>query len=389
MSGADPTPAVRAAIIEPVGGHGGMHHYDLELCRGLTAAGVEPALDTCDATEIPPDLPFPVSRRFRGVYGSGAAPIRGLRFVAGLVSSIWAACRSGAAVAHFHFFAAGPLQLLSVALARLARRRVVVTAHDVETFDDRPDTTWIANATYRLVHRVIVHNQSSRDELIARLGLAADRVDVVPHGNYLRFAPRAADPSAARRRVGVPRDALVLLFFGQIKRVKGLDLLLHALPRILAAVPSAFLVVAGRPWREDARSYASLAQTLGVAERCSLQFRYVPDAEIADFFAAADLLVCPYRKIYQSGVALLGMSFGTALVASDLPAMRELVHDGVNGFLFASGDADDLASVVARALRDPARRTSAAMRGRETAASEHGWERVGELTRRSYLRALQ
>ena len=181
----------------------------------------------------------------------------------------------------------------------------------------------------------------------------------------------------------------MLLFFGQVKRVKGLDLLLRAIPKILEEVPSAFLVVAGRPWREDARYYLGLAQELGVEDRCSLHFRYIPDGEVAGFFEAADLLVCPYRKIYQSGVALLGMSFGTALVASDLPPMRELIRDGENGFLFASGDANDLAAVVVRALRDPVRRASAARRGHATASTEHSWERIGELTMRCYLRALR
>lgn len=384
-----PASKVRAAIIEPVGGHGGMHYYDLELCRGLASAGVEPTLDTCDATEIPQGLPFTVSRRFRRVFGDDPAPIRGLRFAAGLASSVWAAYRRGAAVVHFHFFAAGPLQLLGVLLARAAGRRVVVTSHDVESFDAGKAPAWVAQATYRLAHRVIAHNRASCGELTTTLGIPADRVDVVPHGNYLSFVPPPGDREAARREIGVPRDAKVLLFFGQIKQVKGLDLLLRAMPGILGEVPSAFLVVAGRPWREDAGYYLGLARELGVEDRCNLHFRYIPDGEVAGFFTAADLLVCPYRKIYQSGVALLGMSFGTALVASDLPPMRELIRDGENGFLFASGDANDLAAVVVRALQDPLRVASAARCAHATIVARHSWERVGELTMQCYLRALQ
>ena len=130
--GALAPPPCSVAVIEPVGGHGGMNYYDFGLCRGLVAAGVTPTLYTCDATEVVPGLPFEVKAVYHRIFGRDPAWQRGLRYVSGSLQALIGARIASTRLAHFHVFQVSILELFNVVLAKLLLMRVVITAHDVE-----------------------------------------------------------------------------------------------------------------------------------------------------------------------------------------------------------------------------------------------------------------
>jgi glycosyltransferase involved in cell wall biosynthesis len=70
--------------------------------------------------------------------------------------------------------------------------------------------------------------------------------------------------------------------------------------------------------------------------------RFIPDQERDLLFKACDLVVLPYRRIYNSGVLMMALSYGKTVLASDLPANREIVQNGINGYLFETGNAKSL-----------------------------------------------
>lgn len=370
---------LRAVVIEPVGGHGGMNYYDIGLCDGLGRAGIDVTLHTCDRN--PPAAVqgvFDVQTSFAGVYGQAPAWRRGLRYVRALVSALVRERLRGARVAHFHFFHVGPLEYLGVLLSSLLRYRVVVTAHDVESFKQELSVQGLVLRSYAHADAVVAHNRTSAAEVVDKLAVPPARVHVVPHGSYVDFAASAPPRAAARRAIGLAgHEGPVVLFFGQIKEVKGLDVLIDAFASLRQQMPDARLVIAGRVWKDDFGRYASQIQARGLEEYVSLHVRYVPDDEVAGFYAAADLVVLPYRRIYQSGVLLMAMSFGTPVVASDLAAMKEVVANGDTGFLFREGDANDLARVLQTALtdRDALQRVQAA--AARCMRERFGWRQIG------------
>lgn len=372
-------PVCKAVVIEPVGGHGGMNYYDIGLCDGLGRAGVDVTLYTCDRNP-PASVPgvFAVRPTFAGVYGKAPAWRRGLRYVRALTSALVHERLRGARIAHFHFFHVGPLEYLGVALSSLLGMRVVVTAHDVESFKDGLSVQGLVRRSYALADAVIAHNQTSAREVVDKLGVPTERVHVVPHGSYVDFADVPPPRATARAAVGLPDvTGPVILFFGQIKEVKGLDVLIEAFSRLRAQLPDARLVIAGRVWKDDFSRYAALIRDRGLDDVVVLHVRYIQDEEVSAFYAAADVVVLPYRRIYQSGVLLMAMSFDTPVVASDLPAMKEVVQHGQTGFIFAQNDAEDLARVLGEALADRAAldrvRAAAALCMRE----RFGWRHIG------------
>jgi len=163
----------------------------------------------------------------------------------------------------------------------------------------------------------------------------------------------------------------LLAFLGRFEEPrKGLPLLLAAFERLVAAHPGARLVVAGRG---DA---GAALREVGPASRDRVQFiGQVDDAERSRLLAAADVFVAPNLGGESFGIILLeAMAAGAPVVASDLPAFRDVCDDGRLGRHFRTGDAADLAAVLATTLDDPRTAARAAEAAREV--RRYDWSAV-------------
>jgi glycosyltransferase involved in cell wall biosynthesis len=163
----------------------------------------------------------------------------------------------------------------------------------------------------------------------------------------------------------------VALFFGHVRPFKGLDIALRAW-RMLAC--DATLVVAGEAWWKGEAEYRELAR--GMAN-VRLDFRFIPDGEIATYFAAADVVLAPYRIEAQSGVALTAFHFARPVIATRVGGLPEIIEEGANGMLVPPEDPQALAHAIdayfARGDREDMERRAA------DAARKYSWEEYGRL----------
>ena len=273
---------------------------------------------------------------------------------------------------------------MNVLLVRFAGRKVVITAHDVESFVSSLEVPIMSRMAYRLAHRVIVHNRISRDELKVRLRVHESKIAVIPHGNYLHALRPMPPVEVARVSLGIPPLAKVLLFFGQIKEVKGLDILLSAMPSVLQQYPDVALLIAGKPWKTEFAEYRARIDELGIHDACFAHIRYISDEDVPLYYGAADLVVLPYRRIYQSGVALMAMSYGKAVLVSDIPGMLEVVHDQETGFVFRSGDVDDLVRGICAIFANRPVLEKVAKLGLRLMGEKYNWTVIGQRTKEIY-----
>lgn len=375
---------MRVAMIEPVGGHSGMDYYDSGICEGVHLTDIEITLYTCDEVGILASTTFPVKPFFRKIYGTDPTWRRALRYMAGSLKSLSHAKRRKCDVVHVHFFHVGPLELFNVVLAKGLGMEVIITAHDVESLVEGLAVSRFERLAYRLASRVIVHNRVSASEVRTLLPVEPHMIAVIPHGNYLNTLDELPGALSARDSLDVDRASKVLLFFGQIKAAKGLDVLLEAMPAIVEAIPETLLVVAGRVWKDDFTRYAELINRLNISAHCRLAIGHVPHDEVATYFAAADLVVLPYLKIYQSGVLLMSMSYGKPVLASDLPGISENIKDGETGYLFAAEDSGALAEKAIQALSNENRRMQIGEAGQIMVRERHDWNAIGRQTAKLY-----
>ena len=180
----------------------------------------------------------------------------------------------------------------------------------------------------------------------------------------------------------------MLLFFGHIKDVKGLDVLLCGFAMARADDSSLHLLIAGRVWKSDFSRYAALIEQHGLGPHCTLHIRYIEDVEATYFYLCADLVVLPYLRIYQSGVVLEAMSHGSPVLVSDIPGMLEVIDDDRTGFVFRSGDAAHLAQRIGEAFAVPGHTTMIARAGLRTMRERNDWSLLGEQSVACYRRAL-
>ena len=375
---------ISVAMIEPVGGHGGMDYYDFGLCDGLLKAGCSVSLYTCDKTKQPaiPGLSF--HPFFCGIYGNNASWVRALRYLVAILRTMARAAAVGERICHFHFFHGGIIDVFSVLLAKLFLRKVIITVHDVESFGGSMLPAGIVGAIYGLADCLIVHNQVCRAEVMSVLRVSPGKIQIVPHGNYLHMIGGAFGKAEAQRSLGIDAEKKIILFFGQIKEVKGLEVLLKAMPSVVDEQSDAILLIAGRPWRSDFMAYEAMMDRIGIRDHCISHIRYIPDEAVPLYYSACDLVVLPYRRIYQSGVVLMAMSYGKAVLVSDLPGMTEIVTHGENGFVFCEGSDQDLASKINEALGDSQRCEQTARRGLEYVRNNHDWGQIGRMTASVY-----
>ena len=376
---------MRVAMIEPVGGHGGMNYYDLALARSVEAHGIETTLFTSTLDDREREAVSDLRLYYEGVFGPDHALLRGLRFLRATLRSVALARSQRARLAHIHLFETGLKEWLLVKALRRAGLRIVATAHDVVSLaDDSSRVGRFAREIYRSLDVVIAHNEAIESAIVGEMEVSPSRVRRIPHPTYEGSPRTDASREAARRRFGIESDRPVILFFGQIKRAKGLDVLLEAMPSVLAQHPDAILLIAGKLWKDDWCDYQDRIDALGIGHAIDARLGYVPDEDAVRLFHASDVAVYPYRRIYQSGGVLMAISHETPVVVSDLPAFRSTIDHGKTGLVFENGSPEQLGDRLIRTLRSPRQAAKMACAARAQVESEQGWGVIGERTSSVY-----
>jgi D-inositol-3-phosphate glycosyltransferase len=280
---------------------------------------------------------------------------------------------------------------------RFLGKKIVLTVHNVNAGrrDSRDSflNRYSLQTQYRLADSIFVHTEQMKQELVREFSVQGGRVSVIPFGINNAVPNTSLSPVDARQRLGIVDGEKTILFFGNIAPYKGLEYLVTAFQEISVGRNDYRLIIAGRP--KDCESYwSSLCDRIHKdVERGRILLRpdYIPDDETEVYFKAADVLVLPYRHIYQSGVLFLGYSFGLPVLASDVGSLRDEVIEGKTGFVFRPEDPVALATSIKQYFAsDLFSSLSSRRQGiRDFAVARNSWDVVGEVTVGVYARLLR
>ncbi len=170
-------------------------------------------------------------------------------------------------------------------------------------------------------------------------------VELVAHPLYDNFGEKIP-MSEARLVLGIPEQDFVILFFGFIRKYKGLDIILEAMPKIVEQIPQAKLLIAGE-FYEDEKNYSALLQNPSIAPHLILHTDFIADSEVKNFFCAANLVVQPYRNATQSGVTPLAYHFELPMIVTNVGGLPAMVPNGKVGFI-AQPNAQSVAEEIIR-----------------------------------------
>jgi glycosyltransferase involved in cell wall biosynthesis len=262
--------------------------------------------------------------------------------------------------------------------ALAARGPLVSTKHNDDRFRAGP-FRYVERALTRRTGRVIAITHALRRFCVERVGLPADKVEVVHYGLDEPPAPWGENPNLA-----LPDDARVLVAVCRLTRQKGIDVAVRALPRVLERHPRALLLVLGEgpEWGE----LEKLATELGVHDAVALPGRV---GDVGALLRRGELLVHPVRW-EGFGLALLeGMLAGLPVVASEVSSIPEIVVPGETGLLVPPDDPAALASALTRVLDDGGLSARLGAGGRVRALAEFSVEKMALRTIDVYERVLR
>ncbi len=147
--------------------------------------------------------------------------------------------------------------------------------------------------------------------------------------------------SKFKSQLGINKDDQVILFFGYVRKYKGLDILLKAFPKILEKFPNTFLLIVGE-FYDNPANYFKLIEKLNITERVKLINQFVPNEDVAKYYLSSDVVVLPYRSATQSGILNVAYGFNKPVIVTNVGGLAEFVIEGKTGFVIKPDSEDEI-----------------------------------------------
>ncbi|MDW5550895.1 glycosyltransferase [Methanosarcina sp.] len=190
----------------------------------------------------------------------------------------------------------------------------------------------------------ITHSESDKELVAKRYSISPEKIHVIPHGLYDQYG-KLLDIKEARRSLSI-KDDFVILSFGLIRKYKGTPYLIRAFEQLPSKIlEKSRLLIVGEIW-EDRKELLDQIKASPYHDKITLVDEYVPDEKVNLYFSAADVVVLPYLRASQSGIAHIAMSFGKPVVVSEVGGLKESMANYEGTFFVPPADVDYIKEAI-------------------------------------------
>lgn len=249
--------------------------------------------------------------------------------------------------------------------------KVLFICDNVIPHERRPGDVVFTRYAFSAVDYFLVQSSSVQKDLLSLWPTATWRF--AHHPIYEIFG-EAIPKSEARRTLGLS-DERVILFFGYVRRYKGLQTLLKAMPLVLKTMRVKLLVVG--EFYDDESAYQTLIRDMNLQDHITVKSDYVPNDEVKLYFSACDVVVLPYSSATQSGIVQIAYQFDRPVIATNVGGLPEVVLDGKTGFLVPPDDPERLAEAIVRFYREE--REDEFVANVRVEKKQYSWDRLVEV----------
>lgn len=226
---------------------------------------------------------------------------------------------------------------------KLTNTKILGICHNVLPHERTVLDLFLARLVFRNVDYFIV--QSKMDfaklrEIVSR----SKSIKYTPHPIYDVFFQQVSKDEA-RKILNLPGKAKIILFFGYVRKYKGLMCLIKAMPRVLDEIPDVHLLIVGEFW-DDKRKYLREIRQLGIEKNVRVIDKYVPNEEVGLYFSAADVVVLPYVSATQSGVVQVAYAFNKPVITTNVGGLPDVVENHKTGFVVEAKNPKNLAEAI-------------------------------------------
>lgn len=262
---------------------------------------------------------------------------------------------------------------------------IVFTAHDPY---QHPGINFFNNLYQDIAQRIsisqsskfIVHGEKLKSHLSKRYKLQREDIEVIPHGEFSFYKNVTTNAAPIIRNGPFKR----LLFFGSVRRNKGLEYLIKAEPLISKHFSDYKICIAGK-FSSDFEFYNQLIIN---REKFEIIDEFIPVSQVAHLFKNSDIIVLPYIDATQSGILPLAFGFEKPVVATDTGSINEVLLNGNNGLIVPPCDEKSLAKAILELLLDEKKCEELGRNARVFAESKLNWKGIAEQTFSLYKEVL-
>ncbi|MBX7150203.1 glycosyltransferase [bacterium] len=260
-------------------------------------------------------------------------------------------------------------------IARLSRRfahsKIMMICDNILPHEKRIGDITLTHFILNSTDLFITQSDTVKKDLLSLKPAAQYRN--TPHPIYNIFGPQI-QKKAAKAELKISSDR-VILFFGFIRKYKGLDILLRAMPIVLKQI-DVQLLVAGE-FYDSEQEYRDLIKELKLENHVTVYADYCPNEKVGQFFCASDAVVLPYRSATQSGIVQIAYHFNKPVIVTDVGGLAEVVLDHITGFITPPNDPERIAESILKFYAE--HRETEFTKNIETEKKKYTWETFVEV----------
>jgi len=213
--------------------------------------------------------------------------------------------------------------------------KIIWTIHNTISHDSKwPDVELeLSSEITKIADCLHIHSLNSVREINRFFHIPNEKIRISRHGNYVGFYPNFISSETARKILGIQSDSNVILFLGQIRPYKGLDLLVKAFNNILKKWPNSILLIAGKA---QENIFEDIPELKSILKNKSIRFfnRFIDDMELQLFFKSSDFAVFPYHCVLTSGSLILSLGFGVPVITPNVGMTNDVINRSNAGILY-------------------------------------------------------
>jgi len=276
--------------------------------------------------------------------------------------------------------------IAGVIAARLAKVPIVVSSRRNKGYWHNRKEIMFLKFLNHWVTRFLANSEDVRQYTHAAEGVPLEKIDVIYNGvDVDKFQPKTLDEQvSARKQLGLLPDALIGIIVANLRPVKGIDVLINALPDVVKVLPNFVLLIIGEG---DERAKLEDLMRIKGAEK-NVRF-FGTRTDVPFVLSVCDLGVLSSHSESLSNSIIEYMASSLPVVATDVGGTREMVKHGENGFLVQAGDSQALTQAMISLLKDPDLRLKMGTEGRKRAEKMFNLERYIKEHEEYYMRLVE
>jgi len=290
-------------------------------------------------------------------------------------------------IVHYQFFRRKE-EVLFFRFLKWRGAKLIITAHNVLPHESSKLDFYVKSLVYKSANAIIVHSDFIKNKIIQNFSINSNKINVIPHGNFDYYIkPNEITYEDSRKNFSLDISDNVMLFFGFIRPYKGLDLLLEAFEKAAEKDFKLKLIIAGNVIEGRESLIEEIARNK-FSSRIHTILSFVPNEEVAKYFAAADVVVLPYKNIDHSGIIHLAYSFSKAVLATNVGDFNEVIEDGKSGKILNNNNPDEFADAIIDIFKDKSKLREMGDYGKFLNKTKYSWQDISKKTIQVYNKVI-